>query len=101
MKADEIIRSPEDARRRHQERQPKTAAEILALPIGPEFGQEVVMWADAEYGPREMRRPVLPEIEVVWTEDDEPMMACDADGIWWMVSKYAGGDYFRRRIYAL
>ena len=74
--------------------QPSTAAEILALPIGPVFAAEVIV-RDG----RTCLKPIAPAVEVIWVEGDQPFMARDEDGVLWALAKYAGGEYFRRRVY--
>jgi len=93
---------------------PKTAQELLALPIGPAFSQEVFDLTEEDWArgfiefrglkhavSRRRARliiPIAPEVVVFASHDKDVMAANDADGEWWSLGRYADGSWFRRQV---
>lgn len=94
---------------------PHTAAEMAALPIGPEFGVEEHVYTDQDRqngyitvrGKRididvrlsKMQIPVArPVVVPPLGEEDDIVSYRDEDGVHWMLGRYADGAWFRKRM---
>lgn len=71
---------------------PRTAEEMAALPVGPEFGQTTRV-----IDGREARIPVMRAVQVFWSEDADILGYTDSHGQQWHLGCYADGQWFRRR----
>ena len=70
---------------------PKTADELLALPIGPAFGSE-----ERIIDGRLRIVPIAQAMRAFVIADDMALLAVDAAGDRWSVGQYADGNYYRR-----
>lgn len=72
--------------------QPKTAADLLALPVRGEFGQREIL-----LGGKRVIIPVAPQPALAfYTEPDTVFCATDAQGEGWILSMDADGLHRRR-----
>ena len=71
---------------------PTTAEELLALPIGPAFGQRTTT-----INGKTVNVPIAPHVQAVFHGDDDLVSACDQDGNRWSLGRYASGEWFRSR----
>lgn len=71
---------------------PTTVDEIKALPIGPEFGQELKI-VDG----RQLKVPFPRPTQATWFADGDLRGYSDETGHW-QIGQYTDGGYFRRRI---
>ena len=71
---------------------PRTAEEILALPIGPAFGTEERLIDGV------LRRcPVMVPVVAVYHGPTD-IISCSDDTGMWMLGRYADGRWFRQRM---
>jgi hypothetical protein len=93
---------------------PKTTAEILALPVGPDIGVKTYRYTaedksrgyaivrgkrfDITVGCNSLMVPVMPDVIADYVSEDDSLGAVDGHGVAWSVGKYADGSYFKRRL---
>lgn len=76
--------------------QPRTAAEILALPEGGGFGQRI-----EERDGKRVAIPIQDPEMCVFSEPDDVLFCADENGDYWKLGRYADGRWFRKRWHRL
>jgi hypothetical protein len=67
---------------------PRTAEDIMALPIGPAFST-----VEKIIDGKKVRVPVAPRTKVTFFGDDD-IRACKDGNTWWVIGEYADGSWF-------